>query len=196
MAKALADIKIEWTGGEKMQRLFDELPRKLQERHMVIAIKTACAPLLHAMRAGAPVESGTLKKNIKLKVGGVKAKLIAYGIVGPASAKVATSARTGGKFKGKMRAVGKKRLNAMGGKEFYDVQFRNPKRYAHLVEGGRKAVTPKKKVLARGTHVFGTRAKAVAPRPFIKPAFEATKDQVFQRLADYFSKALAMEAQS
>ncbi len=51
----------------------------------------------------------------------------------------------------------------------------NPKNYAHLVEFGRRAVTTSKKVLSDGAMFFGKTVKAVAPHPFMRPAFEQTK---------------------
>mgnify|MGYP000007505271 CR=1 FL=1 len=47
----------------------------------------------------------------------------------------------------------------------------DPVKYAHLVEGGRGMTVPKlKKALADGETVFGKRVRAVAPKPFMKPA--------------------------
>src|SRR5262245_59638504 len=55
----------------------------------------------------------------------------------------------------------------------------DPVHYAHLVEGGRRAVTPTEKaVMSDGAEVYGTHARAVPPRPFLKPAFESTLSQV------------------
>ena len=52
----------------------------------------------------------------------------------------------------------------------------NPHKYAHLVEGGRKAVrVTRKKVLSDGRAVYGAKARAVMPRPFMRPAWESNK---------------------
>lgn len=51
----------------------------------------------------------------------------------------------------------------------------DPKNYAHLVEFGRRAVTTSKKTLSDGAMFFGKSVKAVAPRPFMRPAYEQTK---------------------
>jgi hypothetical protein len=58
----------------------------------------------------------------------------------------------------------------------------DPVKYAHLVEGGRKAVRPvEKKVMSgggsasgnRGMTVYGKKARGVQPRPFMEPAAQA-----------------------
>jgi hypothetical protein len=58
----------------------------------------------------------------------------------------------------------------------------DPVKYAHLVEGGRKAVRPKeKKVLSgggagsgtTGMTIYGKKARAVQPRPFMGPAAQS-----------------------
>lgn len=61
-----------------------------------------------------------------------------------------------------------------------------PAKIAHLVEYGRREVKPKKKkALAGGplvggkrAVVYGKRVRAVAPRPFLRPAWEAVRPRV------------------
>lgn len=56
-----------------------------------------------------------------------------------------------------------------------DGRYLDPVQYAHLKEGGRKAVRPtNKKVMASSAtgKIFGKKAAAVMPAPFMKPASE------------------------
>ena len=47
----------------------------------------------------------------------------------------------------------------------------SPARYAHLVEGGRRAVGPKKaRMMSDGQTIFGSKAQAVQAKPFMRPA--------------------------
>jgi len=76
-----------------------------------------------------------------------------------------------------------KRKRAPGGPRFRKVvKYKgreivvNPVKYAHLVEYGTKPGAPKKKrVMSDGETVFGARTKGVAPRPFMRPAWEQNK---------------------
>lgn len=69
------------------------------------------------------------------------------------------------------RAKGRRaKLTPMQAQKFLD-SYVDPVKYAHLVEGGRKAVRPvKKKTMSGRGVVYGKRAAAVRPRPFMDPA--------------------------
>lgn len=72
----------------------------------------------------------------------------------------------------------------------------NPARYAHLVEFGRVSVTPKKKkVMAGGGVVYGRRARAVPPHPFMRPAWEANEPKAVPTLHRWLAQALVKEWQ-
>lgn len=61
----------------------------------------------------------------------------------------------------------------------------DPAKYAHLVEGGRKAVRPvTKRVLAGGGVVYGKSAFGVQPRPFMHPAAAAVAGSKAEMVAD------------
>lgn len=67
----------------------------------------------------------------------------------------------------------------------------NPVRYAHLVEFGRVAVTvKKKKVLSGGGVVYGRKVAAMAPRPFMRPAWDKYQGQATAIVAKYLSQAM------
>jgi hypothetical protein len=63
--------------------------------------------------------------------------------------------------------------------------FVDPTKYAHLVEGGRKTVTPtKKKVLSDGTNIWGTSAHRVKAAPFMRPTLNQMSNSNAEIAAD------------
>ena len=61
----------------------------------------------------------------------------------------------------------------------------DPRKYAHIVEGGRKEVVAvNKTVLSDGTTVFGGKVKSVPARPFARPAYDTKKDEAEEVIAD------------
>jgi len=146
---------------EVMQRLnkIATAPRRqlLRRAIQVAAQITTKAAKANVRTAG----DGLLKRSIGSSVKVYRKSGIAVAMVGP---------RTG--FK---RAKGQKIRTALG--EKYAVANADPTKYAHLVEGGRAAVSPKeKRVMAAAGIIYGTRARGVAARPFLRPAFDQTKE--------------------
>lgn len=117
-------------------------------------------------KANVPKGTGLLRKSIGRKIivsrGG--AKLL--GVVKP---------RGGAKF-----------AKTVNGKKV------SPIRYAHLVEYGRVRVSVKhKRVLAGNGNFFGTTAKAVPPRPFMRTAWEKNKAASVGLVRAQVQKAIA-----
>lgn len=91
----------------------------------------------------------------------------------------ATVSLSGKKRRGKLRTakISRKALNVTSGLAL------NPAKYAHLVEGGRKANVPVNAMAMyfrvskgnRGQRVFAKRVKPVAPQPFMEPAAQYLK---------------------
>jgi HK97 gp10 family phage protein len=117
-------------------------------------------------KANVPKGTGLLRKSIgrKIVVSRGGAKLL--GVVKP---------RGGAKF-----------TKTVNGKKV------NPIRYAHLVEYGRVRVFVKnKKVLAANGKFFGASAKAVAPRPFLRPAWDKNKGAAVALVSAQVQRAIA-----
>jgi hypothetical protein len=71
----------------------------------------------------------------------------------------------------------------------------NPAKYAHLVEGGRRAVGSKnKKVMSDGKTLFGRKAKGVAAKPFMRPAMAALNQSGRGEIAADVKAGIAREA--
>lgn len=79
-------------------------------------------------------------------------------------------------------------------------RFHRPAKIAHIIEHGHRIAKGGK--LARKVNVLGKPVNLasvglhvgdVPPRPFLQPAFDSTKDQVTQRLADKVRTGIAAE---
>lgn len=78
----------------------------------------------------------------------------------------------------------RKKLSDREAARFLD-SYVDPAKYAHLVEGGRKAVRPaKKRVMSGRGVVYGRHAAAVQPRPFMEPAAAAAAGGRAEMTAD------------
>ncbi len=163
-------------------------------------------------KAKVPTRTKSLKKAIGHKVKANREKTGYVGVIGPR--KDVKGAVVGGA--GKRRAKFRRKVKHKGRELIVD-----PVKYAHLVEGGRKAVKRKESagnkakrlfgkltkalglggnsarrpVLSDGQTVFGPKAKAVPPRPFMRPAWEENKARcaalIRQKLAEAAAKLKA-----
>jgi len=116
------------TGDKELIRKMQRLAEKTQKRIVQKAMKKGAARVRKAAKRRVPVETGLLKKSLGSKVARRKRDKVVVGIIGP---------RTG--FK----------------KQMPDGSYRNPVRYAHLVELG---------------------TKRAGAKPFLRPAFEQERD--------------------
>lgn len=144
---------IDLTGDKELLRLFNVLPDRVQSRVMRGAVAKVARRMVRVMKetienVGA-VETGTLKKSIGFKVSTTRTGIVAY--IGPRRGFRRPVAKN---KKGQVKTLGKKGLaaaEAAGGK----VEYREPARYAHLVE-------------------FGT--DDTRPNPFMRISFQESQD--------------------
>lgn len=150
MPKAFS-MRIKPSEFQKIQKKFNRIVTGTRDKVVKTAVRKAAKPVLNDMRSRAPKSpdgGGSLRKSIKLKVRGYKRNGFVVGMVGVS--------RTKYQARGKM------------------IQ---PSKYAHLVEYGTKAHGPKKAafmVSSQGAF-FGRKVSGVAPRPFVRPAFDSKK---------------------
>jgi HK97 gp10 family phage protein len=143
-------------------RRLKDVDRKAARKAIRKGINEITKLILAAARAGVPQRTGQLRRSLGRKVRSTKDGSGIYGVVKP---------RSGVRVKGQW--VAKFRKDFTGSKNFPNIGMVDPVKYAHLVEHGRASVTRKRKrVLAGGGVVWGTRVRAVAPRPFMRPAWE------------------------
>lgn len=153
-----------------------ELPRRVQLRHLRIALNAGGGILKSTAQSLVPASTGLLKKSLGVKVKIPDASYNsahhgkpAYVVIGPRRRFVRAAVVKAGKT----RLLGDKTAlkRVLGGGK---VQVRSPSRYAHLVERGTRShsvVAKNAKVLSNGTSFFGTRATVQAnPKSFLRRA--------------------------
>lgn len=151
------------------------ISERMRAKILLRAVAAGAAPVLEDMRANAPQESGLLKKSIKMRQRVYKGGLMRVAVIGPAKGfKQVVTVQRSGKKAGRIKATRAKGAVARAAAGRPMAIFRDPVKYAHLVEGGRKAVRPKTaKVLYSALHnIFFPKkgVRAVAARPFVARA--------------------------
>lgn len=185
MAKLKLTAKL--TGARQVERALEAIGRKALRPAARKGVVGAAQVVAKAAKALVPADTKSLRKAIGHKVKAIRDGSGFYGVVGPR--RDTKKDQLAGKFKFRRKVGSRKRA---GGRPAV-VKYANPTKYAHLVEFGRRAVTVSKKtLLSDGTAVFGKGVKAVPPRPFMRPAWEANKAAcegvIRQALADAVRK--------
>jgi hypothetical protein len=175
---------------------FRDLPRQVRNRHMRIAMNAGGGVIRNAMAARMPVETGLLKRSLRVKVKVPDASFNvahhgrpAYAVIGP---KRGITGRVGISRKGVMKTLTTRQAirASFGGSGFH---VRRPSRYAHLIERGTKAymVSVKdKRVLSNGQTIFGRSVLhpgIVARRPMagaVASSGAAAQAKVIHKLRD------------
>jgi HK97 gp10 family phage protein len=141
-----------------------EIDRKIARKALKAGINEVSKAVLWDAKSLVPKRTGLLRKSLGRKIKSYRNGAVIVGIIGP---------RKG------FRLV----INGVPV---------NPVKYAHLVEFGRREVRPKKKKVLAGSGIpvagkaskqmgpyrqviFGKRVRSVAPRPFLRPAWEHNK---------------------
>ncbi len=137
------------------------------------AINEGTKPVEKAARSRVTKSSGLLKKSIGRKVIGNRTSGVVVGLIGPRKGFGATVTRADG-----------------------TTVYEDPVHIAHLVEFGRRAVEARGKVLStgKGGRVFGKRVKAAPARPFLRPAWTATKAEAERVIAARVKVEIAKQA--
>lgn len=158
---AYSKFKIE--GLDEIRSVIKTLPTELQQKVMAVAVKRAAAPLVNAAKlfAGRSERTGALRKSI--------GALVKKGRDGSAYAVI--GAIRGQYRNGKKLGKGESRKGAD-----------DPANYAHLVEFGHVAVSPKqgKSLRKRTARPVGF----VSAKPFLRPALMSSGDAVATEMAN------------
>lgn len=157
MAAAITtSVKIEGTA--ELRRILDLLPKEIRQTVLTHAVKTATKPMEAAAKRFAPRRTGALRNSITTVVRNYPSTGNVVAVVGPAR----------GYFQRGRRV---RKGGSLAGAE-------SPSHYAHLVEFGHAVRQPKKgRTIRKGTALLPGDGKVtiVPPRPFMRPAFMATK---------------------
>lgn len=152
---------------QSLARKLAEVDRKAARKAIRKGVNEATKIVTADAKANVPRKTGLLRKSIGRRVRSYRGGSVISGIVGPRSG-FATTLANGKKV--------------------------NPAKYAHLVEFGRKAVKVKKALLLADKFakaVFGTEVKAVAPRPFLRPAWDKNESRSVGEIAKALNAAIA-----
>lgn len=158
------------TGIEDLDRKLKKLTNQQFRAIVGKASNRAMKPVEKIARAGAPRESGLLRKSIGRKQKRYKRASVTVTMVGP--------------------RIGFKKLVSVPGRK--KAQLRNPAMYAHLVEGGTAPHSLGKdsvRFLRKGGgktpgQQFGKQHPGSAPQPFLKPALVRQTAQTVKIYAD------------
>jgi HK97 gp10 family phage protein len=166
-------IGIDISGIDDLTKGLKAIGKKLRTQIGQEAVTTALIPMVNAARyyAGQSRDTGALQDSIGVKVKPYQKGATIFGIVGPRR--------------------GFKRPDPSG------KGFRDPTKYAHLVEFGHytKAGSGKFGGAKKGTKITPENASAyVLPQPFMRPAFSATKGQMIHDLANVIGERVDVEA--
>lgn len=161
-------FQAELHGVSQAVQSLDSFKQGVRSRILRRAITRAVQPLAKDVKRRAPVRTRRLRQSIGYKVRVYRRTGTVFAAIGPRS----------------------------GFKAVVDGKTVNPTKYAHLVEGGRKAVTAKQaRFLSDGKQVFGRTARAAAPRRFISLAWKAGKGHAAATVRDEIARGILAEAE-
>lgn len=152
------------TGFQQIRINIEILEKKLGRGAMRVALTKASRLVVADAKKRVPVRTGMLKKSLRAKVKTYPRRGVVMAIIGPSRSAV-VQADFGD---GKLRTI-------------------RPSKYAHLVEFGTKSHgvwKVKKLSIPPGS----------PPRPFLRPALEATKDAARAKYAAELAPAIQQEA--
>lgn len=159
-------VNIQIEGLEELKQRTDNLSKRRMSGIVRNAVTFGATPIAQAARRLVPQDTRQLRKSLAKKVKSYGATAIA--IVGVS--------KEG--FKALVRSRKEKRM-----------VLRNPVKYAHLVEKGHR-IAILGKLSRKGRKGTGAAAGFVAPRPFIGPAYESTKDDVRRRIEQKITEGI------
>jgi HK97 gp10 family phage protein len=163
-------VNVHVIGTRKAIRKLRKLPGRVQKKALHRAVSAGAGQIKKAAKPAAPRETGMLQRSFIVK----RLKTDAWGDVNyrvqPSSKSKKAIRRTA---KGKLVAMGAKKIQAAiaSGQK---MKYRNPQKYAHLVE-------------------LGTR-RGVSPRHFLKSAYKRSKTAALKAIKARVRKELLMAA--
>jgi HK97 gp10 family phage protein len=187
------------TGHVELERLFRSFPKEAMSNKIAMVALDAGAGVIKAQAASNASkikDTGLLSKSIKVRKAKKKGATTRLVVIGPTHMKRAFRRTKSGKLRGvAMKRVKEER--AKGTK----ITFMDPGNYAHLVEFGTDPhiIRPKnKKAITVGGEGGVLRKLALHPgtdpNPFMRPAFDAKKEQAAKKTADKLNALLIAHA--
>ena len=193
-------ISLNIEGDNRLMRVFRTLPDTMRKKHVRRGVTKAARVIAREARDYAPVQTGLLRRSIGSKVKTYGGTIM--GIVGPRAGmrqRVALVRKRKSRWLTGKRAV--KTAAILG----HHTEYRDPAKYAHLVEFGTgeryvgegkggKARRAKGKILFGRGRFWGKRVKGTVARPFLRPAFQRRQFDAFKIIEQEVIAGLKMEA--
>jgi HK97 gp10 family phage protein len=169
-----------------------ELRPALQRKTMRIAMSAAGGVVLNDARSRVVRESGLLKKALGVKVSASKQKEWFAAVGAKRGNKLAIRVTK----RGQVRTLSTKKASKLA-ESGTKLTYRNPTRYAHLVEKGTRShtVATQKAGMTNGSQWFGKSARVRArAKPFLRPAADATAEIAGQTAVRKIKEGIEQEA--
>jgi HK97 gp10 family phage protein len=190
-------LGVKLVGVPQLLHAFRELPRSMRTKHLLMGLNKGGGMLRNSAAQFAAVETGLLKRSLRVKTpsrSAVSSGKDPYAAVGPARNAGRMMRRTaGGRIKGHGKAQktfletiklasgagagmreAKRAARSFTGQKHSEATFRNPSRYAHLVEKG---------------------TRRMRARPFLSIAVRITGPSAQQAVIQKAQEGLRQEAQ-
>lgn len=185
-------VAMDLDSARSVVKIFEGLSVAVQRRIASIVAMSGASPILKAARANAPRETGLLAKSIRAMHRKGSSTNFREVIIKPVSMKRAFRRVLTGKNAGKLRGVGgtqktaKQRASVSKWAKKGRIEYRNPVRYAHIVERGRTAVKAAQGKAIVTPQGLRRSSRAVGAQPFMRPAFDAKKGEAVRRMRARF----------
>lgn len=194
-------MKITLTGVKEAMAAFENVPPRVAQRHLRIALNAAGGILKKAAEGQVPSATGLLKKSLGVKVKIPDASFNikhhgkpAYVVIGPRRGFVRASVNKSGVAS--LLSDRKALKRVLGGGK---VNTRNPARYAHLVHGGTQShvvAVRNARVLSNGAMTFGRRVTIKAkPNRFLDRAASQAGPAATTKMLTKLREGFLQEAQ-
>ena len=171
------EVQIKLVGDEAVMRMLNDLPQTAQMQVLRPAMRQAMTSITSALRSEAPMETGLLKR----AMGATPVKTYRNVLFATAGARRGFERAVEPGKKGGVRLVRPSPHFLIRG------MYRDPTKYLHIVEGGRKAVSAinvKSLYSAQSGRFFGKSVAAARPQPFVEKTFDRVANSVVVVISD------------
>lgn len=165
-------------GDDKIKKMFDDLPSKLQRKILSTAIRNGCKDIQAEAKRLCPVDTGRLRKSIRVRVAKYKRR-------GQVKLVVTTGAGD----------------NLFEGRQYYGAFVEYGYRHGKATRAERRIIEKKHK--ADGQYLKDqfdkqladvSDRKQIPAQPFLRPAFDTRRDAVLRSIAKQVAEATIKEA--
>ena len=178
-------------GAAELAAALQRLPNRVRARVIRVAISAGASPILAAVKATVPQDSGTLKRSIMAAYRTYGRGATQMVLIGARLQEVTVARTKRGRLRG-VTTTGMAAARARGAV----IQRYNPAMYLHLVERGRGWVRPKKRTVlrTRDGRFIGREVQPVVGARVVETAFDVNRGTAQQRMVSKLREGIAKEA--